>query len=660
MPASPQPKRPAPITRTSSSGYQLPQSPSSAQTPPTRSVHHKPQRHVVGHVSSRVGPRNPSFGKNINKLAKLTPIDPGEDKDSTKHHQRTPSGNPTPSSSPRPGHVKRNASALAIAHETSRTAASAHIRKNYSSGQLHRPGSSKALSKQLKQEARPGMKRSTSYGKGQQVAKSPKSPKHTSVRFAFGNDEEQDEGWTEDSASQSPSTTRDNTRNNTRSNSIIIDAAKSENQAPEQADTQPRTKPPQHPDGHTNGGPSYHSSRPPDADAITSRLLQRHPSNNAPPQTSRISAVVRAHDHDPSPSSHALSGSQSSTLAGTPGAALVSRFINGEASTVGTPTRDSPAALHHRQQQHHPSNLSTPNLSPPTPPSEEQQDRPKTASSTSKSDPAAAKSPKPPTPLPSSRTQQKLWLQRAATTIEPASLVPAILPRTGTGPAAALAGLGAHPLPFATTSTHHPLSNGVDGANGSGDGAGAGAGGGGGVGGAGMGEDGSGRMDPRLQRLFDQVSGGYRAVRRFRDPLGEAVTRAQQVQGRREQQQQQQGGRGEDGMRRQVSVRSARSGTGTERSSRGREEVGSGAGRQGSGRGGGGKGREDGARRKPKVSFEGVGGRMGGDEGGEVETRPGSLESADGGGRSAGDRGRDDVQEICRRMWGMLDSGMEE
>ncbi|KAL9065252.1 MAG: hypothetical protein Q9157_007530, partial [Trypethelium eluteriae] len=254
MPSSPQPQRPSPVTRNSSASLQQLRSPSTGQTPPTRSAHHKPQRHVVGHGSARIGPRNPSFGKNINKLAKLTPIDAGEEKDTSRHHKRSLSGNATPSSSPRQGNVKRNASALAIAQEA-RAQVAAQMRKNHSSGQLQRGGSSKALAKQMKQDARLGMKRTaSSQGKVPQQAKSPKSPKHPSVRFAFGNDEEQDDGWTEDSASQSPSTTRDTTRNNTRNNSMVLEPGKTENQPPDQTEAaQQRMKISQYPDGHANG-----------------------------------------------------------------------------------------------------------------------------------------------------------------------------------------------------------------------------------------------------------------------------------------------------------------------------------------------------------------------------------------------------------------------
>ena len=82
----------------------------------------------------------------------------------------------------------------------------------------------------------------------------------------------------------------------------------------------------------------------------------------------------------------------------------------------------------------------------------------------------------------SSRTQQKLWLERASANQEAGSGVPAILPRS-----ASVREVGG---------THFvaPTMPG-------------------------------GRVDPRLQRQFNQTEAEYRVVRRFRSPLAEAVGR---------------------------------------------------------------------------------------------------------------------------------------
>lgn len=92
-----------------------------------------------------------------------------------------------------------------------------------------------------------------------------------------------------------------------------------------------------------------------------------------------------------------------------------------------------------------------------------------------------------PTNLPPSRTQQKLMLQRASSNIEPQKLVPVTLPRTG-GPN------------FLHSGIHYSV-------------------------------DGEGRLDPRLQQQFNHVAVEYKVVRRYRNPLGDALARIQQIPG---------------------------------------------------------------------------------------------------------------------------------
>jgi hypothetical protein len=93
-----------------------------------------------------------------------------------------------------------------------------------------------------------------------------------------------------------------------------------------------------------------------------------------------------------------------------------------------------------------------------------------------------------PTDLPPSRTQQKLLLQRASSSIEPQKLIPAILPRTG-----------------APTGYVHP--------------------------GVAFAANGEGRIDPRLQQQFNHVAVEYKVVRRYRNPLADAIVRIQQIPG---------------------------------------------------------------------------------------------------------------------------------
>jgi hypothetical protein len=89
-----------------------------------------------------------------------------------------------------------------------------------------------------------------------------------------------------------------------------------------------------------------------------------------------------------------------------------------------------------------------------------------------------------------SRTQQKLWLQRASSAIEPQKMMPAILPRAA-GPPMLAAGMNYAPI------------------------------------------DDRGKLDPRLQRQFDQVQQEYNAIRRYRSPVAEAIRQLRQIDGPR-------------------------------------------------------------------------------------------------------------------------------
>lgn len=522
--ATEQSKRPALGRHVSASSYAS-QSPSdtSAQAGSYKARGHKPQKRVVGKLG-----RNVSFGKNIDKLssnAGLTATQ-AETAEPPRLHRRSKSGDGSAPSSPavRPTLVKRNMSAAQMKRNTSHTT----LRKNLSSGHLPRHGSAKNLAKHGKAEA-PRMKRSSSdKGKASRQSQSP-PPRatHPTVRFDVGDDDQDDdaeEGWTEDSASQSPETTR----SNTRANSVIGDRRTSvdgsqDSRPPHRrepsdpvvrfAPTSP--SPPQSAQRHSisdsldqvrmpsgvqqiNGQSSYLSSaHGPDADAITSRLLQRAPSHGVAPQTSNITASVHADAHNP----RLLSHSQNSMLgsADTPGSKdLVSRFINGPGSGGNTP---SSSFLPQKQRPTEAEaeairsaetaklikrNKSAPNMAHPLTAAASASSHRRTGSSDGR--PASGIADPDPNP---SRTQQKLWLQRASSTIEPSKMIPSVLPKTSVPP---LLGMGVN---YSADST--------------------------------------GRLDPRLQRQFDQVQLEYRAIRRYRNPLAEAIKQLGQCTGPRKE-----------------------------------------------------------------------------------------------------------------------------
>lgn len=489
-----QQRRPQPVQRHSSQSSQVSQSLSEASSS-HRQGHYKPQRHVVGH--GRLGASRNSSSKNLAKLTKVTPANDATHSNTQRHHTRNKSGEllESASSSPRP-HMKRNASAFVVRNQSHSA-----LKKNFSSGHLPRHGSSKNIMKTARHP--PALTKRTVSNKSENSEQSrgsePPSPAHPTVRFALGDgdevgptDEHDGDGeWTEESASASPHTTRSSTP--ARSSSIIsedpmtgkADAHDSTSEA-ESSNTvihEPPSPPAKSAIDRTltprpvNGSSSHNTSHPPDADAITSRLLQRAQSHNAAPQVTNVSAVATTE----SQGSKSLSHSQSSTMQdGTPGRDLVSRFIN-TSSSGGTPKDGS--LLPVKQQRRpdsadldgHKRNKSTPNfVEPGSSPTSSFTSRTLTHGTTT------------PSELPPSRTMIKMQLMRASSNIEQLQKgVPAVLPRAN---AAHIVGHGGS----------FNLNQGVA---------------------------------PQIQGLFNQTAKEYQVVRRFRNPVGEAIHRLGEIPG---------------------------------------------------------------------------------------------------------------------------------
>ncbi|TKA72774.1 hypothetical protein B0A49_04939 [Cryomyces minteri] len=569
-------------------------------------------------------PRNTS-GKNLTKLSRLTPAHAKESDEGAglKHHQRSHSGSSTPATSPRQGSgMKRNSSTLAISRNTSHTA----LKKNHSSGQLTRLGSAKHIAKQHAKHDAPPIKRGLSQG-NKPRQKSPSPPvAHLGVRFDLGDDDEQDEGWTEDSASQSPMTTRDNTRQNTRQNSVILEPLRPASEHPE---TQPQREAEEReeaeekdeeeddeedddddddaeddedddddeeveisdsssvhlghsrPSNPTSSTPprssrsatapqrslpsSYHSSRPPDPEAITTRLLQQP--HNAPPKTSTISAAA------------SIAHSQGSTLTEASGGRdLVSRFISsGDGdSKDGTP-RDGGylppktkfgkenAELDARKR-----NKSAPNMAYANSLSHS---RRSSAQSNGTSGTVTGTT----TPSYQFRTQQKLELQRQSSTIQPSQHIPAVLPRT--------------PYHLTGATVVYPAA----------------------------GEN--GKIDPRLQKQFDAADLEYKVVRRYRNPVAEGIARLAEIPGV---------------ARPPKAPKHARGPSKSAAGEDGRPPVAN-AAREAATGDGHADPREALAVRKSRVSFA-------------IATR-GDGDGGAGGAGSDGGKGRETPEQICRRLW---------
>ena len=415
-----------------------------------------------------MGPRVPSFNRNINKLAKLTPA-----------YEKSAAAK---------GHPRRNLSNLQqLTHNNSITT----LRKNHSETSLKKNRSSGQLTKLTRPHSSKGAlkTRRTSSGKKRNSAQNiqaPEGPANPTVRFDLGDEEDGeeeevdgDDGWV-DSASHSASTTRSNTRRNSMINAqdAIKKGMKSKDAEPNGVDEQSTVqadaalnKADRH-NASSKSSPTLsrastlQSSQALDADRITSKLLSRNTSFTAAPKVSSVLAGTKT-----------VPPSQTSTLLDSPGKPrLVSRFVEPTKSENGTP-QESSLLPHHTQER-----LSS---------SEETDASPSNSFHTEEkqlsqkgrlhSDAATLNAGQ----LPSSRTQQKLWLERQSANMQSQHMQPPVgLLRSNR--------LSSASLPYAAAATN-----------------------------------GDGRLTPQMRQLFEQSDNEYRRVRMFQNPLADAIKRLQ-------------------------------------------------------------------------------------------------------------------------------------
>ncbi|KAI9776866.1 MAG: hypothetical protein M1839_009314 [Geoglossum umbratile] len=447
-------------------GFAHAQSTLATSPPGTQRPHHKAhmRQHVVSHV--RMGARVPSYGKNLNKHSRDTAA-------AGKHHRRSHSH--TPSTSPRGGQYKRTGSNLSLTRNGSKT---------------HTNGSTTDVGRRAGAAATPpapSMQRSLS-----QPVRSERITK-TAVKFDLGS-EGQGASWTEASTSESPNNIRStlSAQGHGRQDRGIV--ASREPRSPiagvpealpsASSMSRPRdvTAVSDHTASHwtTKQGQRKHmSTSPPQAEIITSRLLQRHPPQNAPPQMSTLSATATPGNRSPSPSSH-----EQRFTNGTPSTQenVVSRFIGGSSDTHGlsfvSPGKsildvsDIGAEAGTKAKAESSSSLPSQRAMEPKP-------------SSGRSNRSTLSSYN----YPPSRTQQKLWLQRASSGIEPQQLAPS-------------AGVGGMPSVRASA---------------------------GGIGTLGAGYSDS--RDLRLQREFERTGLEYLVVRRYKNPVGDSIARLVELPG---------------------------------------------------------------------------------------------------------------------------------
>lgn len=316
------------------------------------------------------------------------------------------------------------------------------------------------------------------------VTKRPKSSqgqvkRPASVHFEIGDQD--DGGWEEASSSASPALSRSASRPSSHQSSAKPSANNSAPQSPlHSPSSKART-------AATDGANDRQSTRPnADAKIITQRLLQRTPSHNTTKMSLATATPTVGGRHSPD----SMGKSHTSTMNGTPKIGskedMVSRFVGDS----GTPSENSPLLNNRKPEppKHTVDEVkksrSMGSLSRPEQNRDEDDDDTESALAprSRKSSSTHAYN------LPQqSRTQQKLWLQRASSNIEPQQMAPG----------AGINGIGIH----------------------------------GGLGGTSLVGAGYDGRDPRIKVQLERTGLEYLVVRRYQDPVGQALKRLSQLPG---------------------------------------------------------------------------------------------------------------------------------
>jgi hypothetical protein len=479
-----------------------------SNTPPNHT--HKVKVHKAHVGGARLHARAHSHGKGLHKLTKLPQLQVENDHGVANNiHLRSPSA----TESPEPPVMVRNSSEPRL---SSRAGSTTSLKKNSSQVSLKRNRSHVEV---RRPKSAGGLKRSSSTPKLEE--KKGQNQNKTTVHFALGNDAADDDGWEEASGSTSPEFSRGGS---------VAGSGRNSAKPPATADN-----------SHSNtaaGSPVAtrdwkHNENTPilDAHQITHRLLQRTPSMGVAPQLS-TAAVTATPIISHGPPDHRRSTSTTNGANGTPHTAreeLTSRFITDTNSKSSTPGSTSPyhnasrnnstsnpkADLDPSRKSKSMHNLSSQRNNNGHDSDSDSDGRVFAASRTASRKPSASgvaggavgrEGSHFYNPPQQSRTQQKLYLQRASSNIEPAQLAPpgvaAGLNGLGLGLSLGLGGLpalrGAHPGDGILA----PL--------------------------VGAGDDGK---DPRIRLQLERTGGEYMVVRRYQDPLGRAIKRLDRLPG---------------------------------------------------------------------------------------------------------------------------------
>lgn len=410
--------------------------------------HHrtKPQKHVVGGgATGRFHARVPSskgLQKNHASTSKLT---------------RKPTS-PSPERTPMTAQSHRRATSDV---KLQRDPSSSTLKKNSSQSSLKRNRSHAEIGKRPKSAT--NLKRSSSH---KEVSKL-KGAKGQ-VHFDLGSDQEDE--WVDASASASPYLSRRGSAVSSEPSPGKASRSR-DNSRPQTPHEEPPVRKQESPlDRKTAQHNQY----------LTSRLLQRTPSSSAPPQMSAETVSVRHNSGSP----ESQASRDPSSLFGTPknaavvgsgGEELTSRFVNGGSGPTAESGSFYASARAQNQRSENirrPQSLGNMNQNYRASISDDESDSalaPRTRKSVYKAAPAEK-----------SRTQQKLNLQRASSSIEPSQ------------PVGGVGVVGVSPL----------------------------------VGGSGY-----DNRDPRIGKLLERTGMEYLVVRRYQNPIARSIARLSKLPG---------------------------------------------------------------------------------------------------------------------------------
>jgi hypothetical protein len=399
-----------------------------------------------------------------------------------KHHGATTSKvNNRRHASPSPERTTAGAGHRRVQSEAklSRDSSSSNLRSNTSTASLRRNKSSVEVHKRIKSSDK--LKRTASNPAVNKI-KAAKS----SVHFDLGTDGTEDE-WVDASGSASPYLSRRGSMASGQPSSKPGSASATDSRphTPKDAPSPPSPPSPAQPDRETAQHKEY----------LTSRLLQRTPSQGAPPQMTHDTVSVSRNRSSESLAQSTISGdginSSTKVSAGSSGRdELTSRFVGASSSGGRNESFYHPNTSRRggRQSKDERRPLSA-DASARTLASDRSGTEEDDASALAPRSRRRAAAP----PAGQSRVQQKLNLQRASSVIEPNQAAGG-----GMGMAMGIGGgtIGATPL----------------------------------VGVAGPGYDGAASRDPRVAKQLERTGMEYLSVRRYQNPVARSLERVLQLQ----------------------------------------------------------------------------------------------------------------------------------